>query len=351
MKGEILDALSQIAREKNIPFEKVLEFLETALVSAYRKDYLSPTSQARIEVRIDPKTGEPAVFRTRTVVKEVQNEDLEISLEEALQYSPDVAEGDEIKIEVTPEGFGRIAAQSAKQVIAQKLREAERDLIYTEFSSKLHDIVSGTVRRFEGKGIFLDVGRAEAYLPPSEQVSRDHLRVDQRVKVYVLEVRRSTKGPQILVSRTHPDFLKRLFELEVPEIASKIVELKAIAREPGYRSKVAVWSRDPRVDPVGACLGLRSQRIQAIMDELRGEKIDIIPWSDDPAQFIAKALSPARVSKVIIGEDRTALALVPDQQLSLAIGKEGQNAKLAVRLTGWRIDIKSESQSQVNVSR
>ncbi len=352
MKGELFDAIEQIAREKNLPLEKLIEFIESGMASAYHRDFLGPSSLARIDVKLDRKTGDPSVFRTKTVVKEVTDPELEISLSDAKEYAPEVEEGDEIKIEVTPHGFGRIAAQSARQVLAQKLREAERDLIYQEFSSRVNDVISGIANRFEGKGIYLDIGRAEAYLPPSDQVARDHLKSGQRIKVYLTEVRRTSRGAQILVSRTHSNFLKRLFELEVPEIASKIVELKAVAREPGFRSKIAVWSRDPRVDPIGACIGSRGQRIQAIVDELRGEKIDIIPWSDDPSEFITKALSPAKVSRVIISNsnDRTALVLVPDQQLSLAIGREGQNARLAARLTGWRIDIKSESQFEVKTS-
>ncbi len=350
MKNELVEALSQIAREKNLPFEQVLEFIESGLAAAYRRDFLSPTSLAKIEVTLDRKTGEVAVFTKKTVVKKVEDDATEISLKEAKKLAEEVGEGDELKIEVTPPGFGRIAAQSAKQVIAQKLREAERDLVYNEFSSRINDIVTGMVHRYEGKSLFIDLGRTEGYLPPSEQVQRDHLRPGQRVKVYVMDVRKTSKGPQIFVSRAHPNFLKRLFELEVPEIGSNIVELRATAREPGYRSKIAVWSRDPRVDAVGACVGSRGQRVQAVVDELRGEKIDIIPWNDDPAQFITKALSPARVSKVVIDEaEHSATVLVPEQQLSLAIGREGQNARLAVKLTGWRIDIKSESSQEVRI--
>lgn len=353
MKNELIEALGQIAREKNLPLEQVLEFIESGLVSAYKRDFnVSPTSNEQIEVKMDPKSGEVAVFKKFTVVKKVEDETTEISLKKAKEYAEDAEEGDEIRIEVTPEGFGRIAAQSAKQVIAQRLREAERDLIYNEFSQRLNDIVTGLVHRYEGKGVYIDLGRAEGYLPPSEQVQRDHLRPGMRVKVYVTDVRKTPKGPQIFLSRAHSSFLKRLFELEVPEIAGGIVEVKATAREPGYRSKIAVWSRDPRVDASGACIGSRGQRVQAVSDELRGEKIDIIPWSDDPTQFIAKALLPARVSKVVVDEaEHSALVLVPEQQLSLAIGREGQNARLAVKLTGWRIDIKSEAQQEVKASK
>jgi len=344
MKNELFEALGQIAREKNLPFEQVLEFIESGLAAAYRRDYVPLNSPAQIEVNLDRETGEAAVFTKKTVVKKVEDETIEISLKEAKKLAGDVAEGDQLKLEVTPPEFGRIAAQSAKQVIAQRLREAERDLIYNEYASKINDIVTGIVHRYEGKNVFIDLGRTEAYLPPSEQVTRDHLRPGQRLKVYVMDVRRSSKGPQIFVSRAHPNFLKLMFQLEVPEIASSVVEIKATAREPGYRSKIAVWSKDPRVDAIGACVGSRGQRVQSIVDELRGEKIDIIPWSDDPIQFIAKALSPARVSKVSVDEGtHSALVLVPEQQLSLAIGREGQNARLAVKLTGWKIDIKSES--------
>lgn len=347
MKSELMEALGQIARERNLPLDQVLEFIESGLVTAYRRDYVDPLSTESIEVNLDRKTGEVSVFKKKTVVKKVEDETLQIALKEARKYAPEVAEGDELKIEVTPPGFGRIAAQSAKQVLAQRLREAERDLISTEFSSKLNEIISGIVHRFEGKNIYIDLGKIEGQLPPSDQVQRDHLRPGQRVKVYVTEVRKTQKWPQIFVSRTHPNFLVRLFQLEVPEIASGIVELKAVAREPGYRSKVSVWSRDPRVDAIGACIGSRGQRVQAIVDELRGEKIDIVPWSDDPSQFIAKALSPARVSKVNVNEEEhSASVLVPEQQLSLAIGRDGQNARLAARLTGWRIDIKGEEHAR-----
>lgn len=352
MKNELIEALGQIAREKNLPLEQVLEFIESGLAAAYRRDYVSPTSSAHIAVNLDRNTGEVTVFTKKTVVKKIEDENTQISLKEAKKLASDVGEGDELKLEVTPPEFGRIAAQSAKQVIAQRLREAERDLIYNEFSGKINDLVTGIVHRYEGKSIFIDLGRTEGYLPPSEQVQREHFRPGQRVKVYVMDVRKSSKGPQIFVSRAHPNLLKLLFQLEVPEIGSGVVELKATAREPGYRSKIAVWSRDPRVDAVGACVGSRGQRVQAVVDELRGEKIDIIPWNDDPAQFILKALSPARVSKVTVDEaEHSALVLVPEQQLSLAIGREGQNARLAVKLTGWRIDIKSESSQEARVSR
>lgn len=344
MNKEFIDAIEQIAREKNLPFEQVLEFIESGLAAAYRRDYLSPTSPAIIEVTIDRKTGAPSVFTKKTVVKKVEEDSIQISLKEAQKMAGEVEEGDELRIEVTPPEFGRIAAQSAKQVIAQRIREAERDIVYNEFAGKINDIVTGIVHRYEGKGIFVDLGRTEGYLPPGEQVQRDHLKPGQRLKVYVMDVRKTSKGPQILLSRSHPNFLKRMFVLEVPEIASGLVELKATAREPGYRSKIAVWSRDPRVDAIGACVGSRGQRVQAVVDELHGEKIDIIAWSEDPTQYIAKALSPARVSKVTVNEaEHSAIVTVPEQQLSLAIGREGQNARLAVKLTGWRIDIKSDS--------
>ncbi|MBC7335584.1 MAG: transcription termination/antitermination protein NusA, partial [Clostridia bacterium] len=270
----------------------------------------------------------------------------EISLEEAQRLDPRYRPGDRVEVEVTPRNFGRIAAQTAKQVVVQRIREAERNLVYDEFSGREQDIVTGVVRRTENRNVLIDLGRTEAILAPSEQVSTEVYRQGERIKTYILEVRKTTKGPQILVSRTHPGLVRRLFELEVPEIHDGIVEIKAVAREPGLRSKIAVHSHDHNVDPIGACVGPRGMRVQTVVNELRGEKIDIIRWSPDTAEFVGSALSPAKVIAVELDEEnRTAQVIVPDYQLSLAIGREGQNARLAARLTGWKIDIKSESQA------
>jgi len=275
----------------------------------------------------------------------VSDANAEIPLAEARGWDPEIQVGDTVEVEVTPKDFGRIAAQTAKQVIVQRIREAERDMVYKEFRDREGDIVTGTVQRVERRNVYMDLGRIEAVLPPTEQVPREGYRQNDRVKAYVVEVKQGNRGPQIVVSRTHPGLLKRLFEIEVPEIYEGIVEIKAIAREAGARSKVAVISRDRNVDAVGACVGPKGSRVQSIVDELRGEKIDIVPWASDPATFVASALSPAKVIRVEISEEtKTALVIVPDNQLSLAIGKEGQNARLAAKLTGWRIDIKSESQ-------
>jgi N utilization substance protein A len=276
------------------------------------------------------------------VVESVTDPRLEIALEECQDQ---VVLGDEVEVEVTPKNFGRIAAQAAKQVVMQQIREAERGLIYEEFLSREGDIVTGVVRRLEAKNMFIDLGRAEALLAPAEQIPTERHKQSDRIKTYVIEVKKTTKGPQILVSRTHPGLVKRLFELEVPEIYDGVVELKAVAREPGSRSKIAVYSRDENVDSVGACVGPKGMRVQAIVNELKGEKIDIVRWSSNPVEFVANALSPAKPIAVGIDEDeKIARVTVPDHQLSLAIGKEGQNARLAARLTGWKIDIKSISQ-------
>jgi N utilization substance protein A len=284
-------------------------------------------------------------YQVRTIVEEVDDPTTQIALAQVREWDPTAQVGEMVEVEVTPKDFGRIAAQTAKQVIVQRVREAERELVYKEFRDREGDIVTGVVQRIERKNVFLDLGRIEAVLPPPEQIPREGYRQGERVKAYVVEVRQGTRGPQIVVSRTHPGLLKRLFEIEVPEVYEGIVEIKAIAREAGTRSKIAVASRDRNVDAVGACVGPKGSRVQAIVDELRGEKIDIVAWSPDIASFVAAALSPAKVVRVEINEaTRTALVIVPDHQLSLAIGREGQNARLAAKLTGWRIDIKSESQ-------
>ena len=343
MNVELMKALEQIEEEKGISKEVIIEAIEAALLSAYKKNYGASAQSMRIEV--DRTTGEMRAFQIRTVVESVEDEATQIALDEVRQWDPTAQLGEMVEIEVTPRDFGRIAAQTAKQVVVQRLREAERDLVYKEFRDREGDIVTGTVQRIERKNVYLDLGRIEAVLPPTEQIPRESYRQSERIKAYVVEVRQGTRGPQIVVSRTHPGLLKRLFELEVPEIYEGIVEIKAIAREAGGRSKFAVASRDRNVDAVGACVGPKGTRVQAIVDELKGEKVDIVPWNAEQAMFVAGALSPAKVSRVGIDEEtKTALVIVPDNQLSLAIGREGQNARLAAKLTGWRIDIKSEAQ-------
>jgi N utilization substance protein A len=343
MNVELMKALEQIEEEKGIGKEVIIEAIEAALLSAYKKNYGASAQNMRLEV--DRDTGEMRAYQIRTIVETVEDENAQIALAEAREWDPTAKVGDMVEIEVTPRDFGRIAAQTAKQVVVQRLREAERDLVYKEFRDREGDIVTGTVQRIERKNVYLDLGRIEAVLPPTEQIPRESYRQSERIKAYVVEVRQGTRGPQIVVSRTHPGLLKRLFELEVPEIYEGIVEIKAIAREAGGRSKIAVSSRDRNVDAVGACVGPKGSRVQSIVDELKGEKIDIVPWNAEQALFVAGALSPAKVTRVEIHEDtKTALVTVPDNQLSLAIGREGQNARLAAKLTGWRIDIKSETQ-------
>ena len=343
MNLELINALQDIEKEKGISSEVLLDAIEHALYTAYRKNF-GTAQNSRIE--IDKETGEIRVYSRKSVVAIVSDSNTEISLEEAVQVEPEAKEGEVIEIEVTPRDFGRIAAQAAKQVVVQQIREAERGLIYEEFSSREGDIVTGTIRRQEAKNVFIDLGRAEGVLIPSEQIPTEKYIRGERIKVYITEVKKTTKGPQILVSRTHPGLLKRLFELEVPEIFEGIVEIKAVAREPGMRSKIAVYSRDENVDSIGSCVGPKGMRVQAVVVELKGEKIDIVKWSSDPREFIANALSPAKVDSVEINEEeKAARVIVPDHQLSLAIGKEGQNARLAARLTGWKIDIKSTSQA------
>lgn len=342
MNGELINALSQIERERNIPFGVLIEAIEAALMSAYRRDF---GQSPNIVVTIDRKTGEVRVIAKKIVVENVTDPEMEISKDNLPEHSVLGNMGETVDIEVTPQGFGRIAAQTAKQVIVQRLREAERDVVFSEFTERQGDILTGTVQRFEHRNIFVDLGKTEAFFPQTEQVPREHFKQGQRVKVYVTEVKKTVRGPQIVVSRTHPWFVGKLFELEVPEIQDKIVEIKGIAREPGFRTKIAVASNNPRVEPIGACVGHKGMRVQAIGDELKTERVDIIAWNEDPVVFITNALSPAKPTKVVLNkEQHSALAVVPDAKLSLAIGKEGQNVRLAVRLTGWKIDVKSESQ-------
>ncbi len=342
MQVDFVQALRDIGREKDIPLETLSEIIEAALVSAYKKHY---GASCEIHVDIDWDNGTSAVFCRKQIVEHVENPHTEMALADARRLDPTVSEHEYLDIEVSPQEFGRIAAQTAKQVVAQRIREAERDIIYEEFSNRDGDVVTGVVQRRDGRTVFIDMGKVEAVLPASEQSSIDSYRPGERLKVYILEVKRTTKIPRVLISRSHPGLLRKLFELEVPEVHEGIVEIKAQAREAGHRSKVAVSSKQESVDPVGACVGHRGSRVQAVVDELRGEKVDIVRWGDEAAKYVASALSPARVSRVIIDEEaRSATVVAPDNQLSLAIGREGQNVRLAARLTGWRIDIRSEAQ-------
>ncbi|AEW05396.1 NusA antitermination factor [Sulfobacillus acidophilus DSM 10332] len=342
MNNELMDALAELEREKGVDKEVLFQAIESALISAYRRNF---GSAQNVRVHINRQTGATEVYALKTVVEEVQDHRLEVSVTEAHHVKPGVDVGDVVEFEITPKNFGRIAAQTAKQVIVQRIREAERGMIYDEYSNREGDIVTGVVQRVERGLVFIDLGRTEAILMPNEQVPGEILRPHERVKLYVVEVKKTTKGPQVYLSRSHPGLVRRLFELEVPEIHEGIVEIKGIAREAGARTKIAVWSDDPDVDPVGACVGNKGQRVQSIVNELRGEKLDIIAWDPDPAVLVANALSPARVVDVTIEPDtRSARVVVPDNQLSLGIGKEGQNARLAAKLTGWRVDLKSESQ-------
>jgi N utilization substance protein A len=346
MKSEFMVALTQLSAEKHLPKEVVLSAIETALVSAYRKDAF--VAGQDIAAKINPNTGEVKVFVRKTVAENVADSLHEISLADAQKKDRNAQIGDIVSIESTPPNAGRIAAQTARQVILQRLHEAEHHAIFEEFTGKEGDIVTGMVQRITPEQIHIDLGKAEAILPAAEQVHNERYRIGQRLKLYVLEVTKTTRGPQIIVSRSHRNLLRRLFELEIPEIYGGTIDIKSIAREAGYRSKVAVAARQEGVDPVGCCVGLRGIRIQNVVNELRGEKIDVVEWSEDPATFIANALSPAQVSSVELNQaENTAVVIVPDKHLSLAIGKEGQNARLAAKLTGWRIDIKSTTALEV----
>ena len=342
MSGEFLEAIEQICREKGVDKDVLLEAIEAALVSAYKKNF---GSAPNVKVIIDRQAGDVRVFSQRKVVPEVQDSLLEIDGTEARKLSPGAQLDDIVDVEVTPRHFGRIAAQNAKQVVVQRIREAEREQIFNKYSEQENEIVTGLVQRVEKRNVFIDLDKTEAILPPGEQMPGERYRVNNRLKVYITEVKRTTKGPQITVSRSHPGLVKRLFELEGPEIAEGEVLIKNISREAGSRTKISVYAEDPNIDPVGSCVGHRGIRVQKVVEELRGEKIDIIKWSEDPMEYISSALSPARVLNVLpSSSEKSAMVIVPDNQLSLAIGKEGQNARLAAKLTGWKIDIKSESQ-------
>ena len=339
---ELVEALQEITKEKGIDKEVIFVALENALISAYKKNY--GTSQ-NVKVTIDRTTGDSHVYAQKTVSEDVEDTLLQISIEDAKKINPAYNIGDIVDIEVTPKNFGRVAAQNARQRVFQEIREAERDIIYQEFVEKENDIVTGIVQKREKQNVLVDLGRIETLLMSNEQIKGEHYNHGDRLKFYIVEVKKTTKGPQIVISRSHPGLVKRLFEMEVPEIYNGVVEIKSIAREAGFRTKIAVNSRDENVDATGACVGPKGSRVQNVVNELNGEKIDIVKWNKNPSVFIANALSPAKVLRVdVLEEEKSAKVVVPDYQLSLAIGREGQNVRLAAKLTGWRIDIKSESQ-------
>ena len=342
MNIDFLHALDDIIKDKGISKEVLIDALETALLSAYKKDY---GSKENVRVEISDNDGDVKVFQQKKVVEEIERERFEVSLEEARRKDKSYQVGDIMEIEVTPADFGRIAAQTAKQVIMQRIREAERDVIFEEYKQKEAEIITGSIHRFHKDNVLIDLGKTEALLPPSEQIPGEEYQTGKRIKLYVVEVASTTKGPRILVSRTHPGLLKRLFELEVPEIFDGIVTIEAVAREAGQRSKMAVSSTNENVDPVGACVGPQGMRVKEVVEELNGEKIDIIEWREDPAELIANAVNPADVMQVNTDQQgQEAEVVVPDFQLSLAIGKQGQNARLAAKLTGWKIDIIKETE-------
>lgn len=345
MNLELIGALTELEKERGISKELLLDAIETAIISAYKKNY-GATSSSSVRVELNHNTGEIHVYSRRVVVDEVVDETTEISLEEARELDANYELGDVVEREVTPAEFGRIAAQTAKQVVIQKIREAERSIVYDVYSNREGDVVTGTVQRADQRQVLVDLGDVEAVLPASEMIPGEAYIPHSKMRFYINEVRQTSKGPQIFLSRTHPGLLRALFELEVPEIQSGEVEIKSVAREAGNRSKIAVYSRDPNIDPVGACVGARGSRVQAVVAELGNERIDVVQWEKDIAEFVKNALSPAKVLYVVTDPDeKVAHTVVPDDQLSLAIGKEGQNARLAARLTGWRIDIKSASQA------
>lgn len=341
---ELVQAVMVLTKQKGVAPEVVFESLEASLLQAYRKE---PGSNQEAYVELNRETGEYKVKAKKTVVETVENPETEISLDEAQARDLRYEVGDIVEVDVTPKNFGRSAAHTAKQMLIQRLKEAERSIVYEEYFSREGDIITAQVQRVEGRNVFVDLGKTEAILPPTEQIPTETYKAGDRIKCYIVEVKKTTKGPQIMISRTHPGLLKRLFELEVPEIHEGVIELKSVAREPGMRSKIAVVSRDETIDAVGACVGPKGQRVQNIVDELHDEKIDIVKWDEDPAIYIANSLSPAKVLSVEVDEEaKTSRVVVPDYQLSLAIGKVGQNARLAAKLTNWKIDIKSESQLQ-----
>ena len=348
MNQEFIGALKEIVKDKGISEDLIFTTIEDALVAAYKKNYASPTTSAQnVKVSINRESGEIHVYAQKVVVEDVYDDVTEISIEEAKEISPRYDLDDIVDLEVTPKNFGRVAAQLAKGVVTQRIREAERDIVYSEYKELEYDIITGTVLRKDKGNVFISLGRIETSIGPNEQIPGEKYTFNERIKLYVSEVKNGSKGAQIIVSRTHPGLVKRLFELEVPEIYEGVVEIKSISREAGSRSKIAVYSNDENVDPMGACVGPKGSRVQNIVNELKGEKIDIIKWSKDPEEFIKAALSPAKVLEVVASEEtKSAKVVVDDNQLSLAIGKEGQNVRLAAKLTNWKIDIKSKSQAE-----
>lgn len=344
MSSELYDALLYLEKEKGIERNLLIEAIEAALVSAYKRNF-NQAQNVRVDLNLEG--GSMRVFARKEVVDEVFDSRLELALADAVQVNPAYEIGDVVEMEVTPKDFGRIAAQAAKQVVTQRVREAERGIIYSEFIDREEDIMTGIVQRQDSRFIYVSLGKIEALLPQAEQMANETYKPHDRIKVFITKVERTTKGPQIYVSRTHPGLLKRLFEIEVPEIFDGTVEIRSVSREAGDRSKISVHAENPEVDPIGACVGPKGNRVQAIVNELKGEKIDIVEWSEDPVVFVANALSPAKVLEVNVDEENKATTvIVPDYQLSLAIGKRGQNARLAAKLTGWKIDIKSETDAR-----
>ncbi len=344
MSSELLDALMLLEKEKGISRDVLIDAIEAALVSAYRRNF-NQAQNVRIDLNLDK--GSMRVFARKEVVEQVFDPRLEISVDDARKINPNYQVEDVVELEVTPKDFGRIAAQTAKQVVTQRVREAERGIIYSEFIDREEDIMTGIVQRLDSKFIYVSLGKIEAILPANEQMPNERYKPHDRIKVFITKVEKTTKGPQIFVSRTHPGLLKRLFEIEVPEIYDGTVEIRSVAREAGDRSKISVHYDNAEVDPVGSCVGQKGTRVQAIVNELKGEKIDIVKWSNDPVVFVANALSPSKVLDVMVNEAAKATTVVvPDYQLSLAIGKRGQNARLAAKLTGWKIDIKSETEAR-----
>lgn len=340
---ELILSLEELEKEKGIKKSYVIEAIETALVTAYKRNF---DSLENVKVDIDKQTGATHVYAIKDIMEVAKDEATEISLEDAHKINKSLQLGDQVDVEIVPKDFGRIAAQTAKQVIIQKLREVEREIVYNEFNERKGEIVSGLIQKADHNIVVMDLGKLEGVMPLKEQIPTEHYKVNDKIKGYVLDVEKGAKGaPQVIVSRSHPDFVRKLLEFEIPEIYEGVIEIKSVSRDPGYRSKVAVYSPDQNIDPVGSCVGQKGVRIQNVINELNGEKIDVIEWNEDPSIYIASALLPAKILAVDIKEEeKFAQVVVPDDQLSLAIGKSGQNARLAARLTNWKIDIKSETQ-------
>ena len=346
---ELLKAMAELEKEKGISKDYLLESLETSLITAYKKNY---DSAENVKVVIDKKSGQIKVFAVKTVVRSVKDSNLEISSANAKKIKKTAKAGDTVDVEIIPKDFGRIAAQTAKQVVIQKIREAEREFVFSEFNNRKGEILTGIIQKVDDNVVIVDLGKLEGIMPAKERIPTETYKVNDKIKAYVMDVTKGLKGnPQVIISRSHPDFVRKLFEFEIPEIYEGVIEIKSVSRDPGSRSKVAVYSPNENIDPVGSCVGQKGMRIQNIISELNGEKIDVIEWDEDPAIYISAALLPAKVLAVDIKEEKSAQVIVPDDQLSLAIGKAGQNARLAARLTGWKIDIKSESQFREMLER